>query len=146
MAEQAHETIRIAAPLDACLAVALDVAKYPEWAKDVKSVEIRSTDDDGRPLEVEFRAAAMGRSIRYLLSYDYSQLPDAFSWKFLEGDMVKQLDGTYSFSVDGSDTVVTYDLIADIAAPLPGLVKRQAARMITGTALKDLKKAVEEGQ
>lgn len=146
MAEQAHETIRIAAPLDACLAVALDVAKYPEWAKDVKSVEIRSTDDDGRPLEVEFRAAAMGRSIQYLLSYDYSQLPDAFSWKFLEGDMVKQLDGTYSFSVDGSDTVVTYDLIADIAAPLPGLVKRQAARMITGTALKDLKKAVEEGQ
>ena len=145
MAEQAHETIRIAAAPDACLAVALDVAKYPEWARDVKSVDIHSTDDAGRPLEVEFRAAAMGRSIRYVLSYDYAQLPASFSWKFLEGDMVKQLDGTYTFAADGDGTIVTYDLIADIAAPLPGIVKRRAAGMITGTALKELKKAVEEG-
>jgi len=145
MAEQAHEQIRIAATPDACRAVALDVTKYPDWARDVKSVDIRSTDDAGRPAEVEFRAAAMGRSIRYVLSYDYSTLPEAFSWKFLEGDMVTQLDGTYTFTADGDGTIVAYDLIADITAPLPGIVKRRAAGMITGTALKELKKAVEGG-
>lgn len=143
MAEQAHEQIHIGAAPEACLAVALDVAKYPEWAKDVKSVEIHKTDADGRPAEVEFRAAAMGRSIRYVLGYDYSALPGAFSWKFLEGDMVKQLDGTYTFSADGDGTLVEYDLIADMSAPLPGIVKRRAAGMITSTALKELKRAVE---
>ncbi len=143
MAEQAHDQIRINAAPDACLAVAMDVAKYPDWAKDVKSVDVRSTDADGRAAEVEFRAAAMGRSMRYVLRYDYAQLPSSFSWKFLEGDMVKQLDGTYTFAADGDGTVVTYDLVADIAAPLPGIVKRRAEGMITGTALKELKKAVE---
>jgi hypothetical protein len=145
MAEQAHEQIRIEASPDACLAVVLDLANYPTWAKDVKSVEVRATDAEGRPSEVEFRAAAMGRSMRYVLQYDYGSLPTALSWKFLEGDMVNQLDGTYSFAADGEATVVTYDLIADIAAPLPGIVKRRAASMITGTALKELKKAVESG-
>ena len=36
-----------------------------------------------------------------------------------------------------------YELAVDIAIPLPGLIKRRAAGMIMGTALKELKKAVE---
>ena len=36
-----------------------------------------------------------------------------------------------------------YELEVDIAIPLPGLIKRRAAGMIMGTALKELKKAVE---
>jgi len=38
---------------------------------------------------------------------------------------------------------VHYDLEVDISFPLPGLIKRRAAGMIMGTALKELKKAVE---
>lgn len=144
MAEQAHEHIHIDADPDACLAVALDLARYPDWAKDVKSVEVRSTDDEGRPHEAEFRAAAMGRSIRYILRYDYSALPDRFSWTFVEGDMLRQLDGTYTFTAEPGGTRVDYELIADMTAPLPGIVKRRAAGMITSTALKELKRAVEE--
>ena len=40
-------------------------------------------------------------------------------------------------------TRVHYDLTVDVTIPLPGLIKRRAAGMITGTALRDLKKAVE---
>jgi hypothetical protein len=38
---------------------------------------------------------------------------------------------------------VTYDLAVDIAIPMPGLIKRRAAGMIMGTALRELKKEAE---
>ncbi|MFZ4515407.1 MAG: SRPBCC family protein [Acidimicrobiia bacterium] len=144
MAEHAHEHVHIDADPAACLAVALDIAQYPDWAKDVKSVEVRATDDHGRATEAEFRAAAMGRSIRYVLRYDYAQLPDRFSWTFVEGEMLRQLDGTYTFTAEPGGTRVDYELVADMTSPLPGIVKRRAAGMITSTALKELKRAVEQ--
>ena len=36
-----------------------------------------------------------------------------------------------------------YDLAVELAVPLPGLVKRRAAGLIMGSALKELKKQVE---
>lgn len=143
MADQATEHIRVAADPDRCFAVALDFERYPDWARDVKSVRVVETDAEGRGSKVEYRAAAMGRSIRYVLAYDFSEAPHAFSWKLVEGDMVRRLDGSYRF--DGSDgaTDVTYELTVDLTIPLPGLVKRKAAGLITGTALKELKRRVE---
>lgn len=143
MAETAHERITIAAPPEQCWAVVVDFEAYPDWAKDVKQVTIVARDDEDRGAEVEFRAAAMGRSIRYVLRYDYSRAPEAVSWTLVEGDMLRQLDGTYTFEADDEGTLVTYDLVADISMPLPGLIKRRAAGLIMGTALKELKRAVE---
>ena len=93
---------------------------------------------------MEYRAAALGRSVRYVLEYDYSEAPAAFSWKFVEGDMLRRLDGRYGFEADGDGTKVTYDLVVDVSIPMPGLIKRRAAGLIMGTALKELKKAVEK--
>lgn len=143
MAEQASERIRIDAPPERCLAVALDVEDYPRWARDVKQVTVLERGPDGRAATVEFRAAALGKSTRYTLAYDYSDLPGSFSWKLLDSDMLRTLDGTYRFEPDGSGTRVHYTLAADVKIPLPGLVKRRAAAIIIGTALKELKRAVE---
>jgi ribosome-associated toxin RatA of RatAB toxin-antitoxin module len=144
VAEQANERIRIDAPTDACLAVVLDFERYPEWARDVKQVTIHERDAEGRGSKVEFRAAGLGKSFRYTLAYDYAQLPTSFSWTLVEGEMLRQLDGTYRFEADGDGTRVHYDLVVDLSAPLPGLIKRRAAGMIMGTALRELKKAVEQ--
>lgn len=146
MADQATEHIRIAAPPDRCYEVAVDFERYPEWARDVKSVRIAERDDGGRGAKVEYRAAAMGRSIRYVLAYDYADAPHRFSWHLVEGDMVRRLEGSYQFDPAGdSATDVTYELTVDLSIPLPGLVKRKAASLITGNALKELRKRVEAG-
>lgn len=145
MPETATERIHIDAPPPRCLAVALDVEGYPRWARDVKQVRVHRRDDDGRPLEVEFRAAAMGRSTRYVLAYDLGGLPGSFAWHLVESDLLRALDGSYTFEPDGSGTRVTYDLAVDPKIPLPGLVKRRAAGLIIGTALRELKKEVERG-
>jgi hypothetical protein len=110
----------------------------------VKSAAVLATDDEGRATQVEFRAAALGKSIRYVLEYDYSEVPDAFSWRLVEGDMLRRLDGRYQFEPEGEhSTRVHYDLAVELAMPLPGLVKRRAAGLIMGSALKELKKQVE---
>jgi uncharacterized membrane protein len=101
MTETANERIRIEAPADRCWDVAIDFESYPEWVRDVKDVKILERDDDGRGRRVEYRAAALGKSVRYVLEYDYSDAPAAFSWKFAEGDMLRRLDGSYRFEPDG---------------------------------------------
>jgi hypothetical protein len=61
----------------------------------------------------------------------------------VEGEGLRRLDGSYRFEPEDDSTRVHYDLVVDISFPLPGLIKRRAAGMIMGTALKELKKAVE---
>jgi uncharacterized membrane protein len=146
MAEHANERIRIDASIDACLAVVLDFENYPSWARDLKQVTIQERDADGRGTLVEFRAAAMGQSFKYVLKYDYSAMPESFSWVLDSGEKLRQLDGTYRFEPEGEATRVHYDLVVDLSIPLPGLIKRRAAGMIMGTALRELKKAVEGPQ
>ncbi len=143
MAEQANERISIDADRDRCLAVVLDFERYPDWARDLKAVTVVETDAEGRGSLVEFRAAAMGQSFKYVLRYDYTNLPESFSWVLDHGEKLRSMNGSYRFEPDGESTRVHYELAVDLSIPLPGLIKRRAAGMIMGTALRELKKAVE---
>lgn len=143
MAETATQYITIAAPPERVWDVAADVERYPDWAKDIKDVVVRSRDDQQRPAEVEFRASALGRSTHYTLAYDYSDAPNALSWKMVKGDIQRAIEGAYHFSSDGQGgTSVQYDLIIELAAPLPGFVKRRAEVRILNT-IRELKVRAE---
>lgn len=139
MADEAHEHITVGAAPARCYEVASSFERYPEWARDVKDVTVLQRDDEGRAAQVEFRVAGLGQSIRYVLEYDYADAPAAFAWRLVDSDKLRSLDGRYGFEAQGDGTRVAYDLAIDVAIPLPGLIKRQAARMIVATALKELK-------
>jgi uncharacterized membrane protein len=143
MAEQASQTINIAAAPERVWAIAADFEHYPEWAKDVKDVIVRARDDQGRPLEVEFRASALGRSTHYTLGYDYSLAPEVLAWNLIRGDIMRTVDGAYHFSplADGG-TEVRYDLVIELVVPLPGFVKRRAEVRILNT-VRELKTRAE---
>jgi uncharacterized membrane protein len=143
MAEKASQTTTIAAAPDRVWAIAADFERYPDWAKDVKDVVVRSRDDQGRPVEVEFRASALGRSTHYTLAYDYSHAPAVLSWRMIRGDIMRTIDGSYNFSAtaDGG-TEVRYDLLIDLVVPLPGFVKRRAEVRILNT-VRELKTRAE---
>ena len=144
MADQATEKISVAAPPEQCFDVAADLERYPEWAADIKEVEIKERDDLGRPLSVTFRAAAFGRSTAYSLEYDYSDAPRVLSWKLVKGDITTKLDGSWVFEPSAtSGTDVTYHLEAELRVPIPGFIKMRATSRVVSTATREFKARVE---
>jgi uncharacterized protein YndB with AHSA1/START domain len=144
LAEQATERTTIDAPPERCFEVAVRFEDYPQWAHDIKEATVLERDADGRGTRVAYRAAAMGRSARYTLDYDYANAPRQLSWQLVEGDLVRRLDGTYVFEAAGRGTEVIYHLSVELKVPLPGFVKRRVEGRILTTALDQLKKRVEE--
>ena len=142
MLDQATDTETIAASPQRCYDVAVDFERYPEWAHDVKEATVRERDAQGRPVLVEYRASALGRSTHYVLRYDYSQAPARLSWHLAEGDIMRAIDGEYRFESRGERTDVTYSLSIDLIVPLPGFIKRRAEGRILHT-LKDFKARCE---
>jgi uncharacterized membrane protein len=146
MADQATQTIEIAAPSDRVFEVLLDLDAYPTWARDLKGVTVDSRDDEGRALDVTFRAAAMGRSTSYTLRYTYDDDPRRMTWELVRGDITRRIDGSYTLEpVPGAPerTSVTYDLTVDLIVPLPGFVKRRAEAKIINAALRELRDHLE---
>lgn len=145
MEEQVTERMLIRGSPEHCYQVLTTFAEYPEWAADIKSVSIDERDEEGRPLDVTFRAAAFGRSTSYTLRYDYGSAPDVLSWVQVRGDITRRLDGSYELAPSGDGgTEITYRLVVDLKVPLPGFVKRRAEGRIMGTALRELKARVED--
>jgi ribosome-associated toxin RatA of RatAB toxin-antitoxin module len=140
MVDQATEQTTIAASPVRCFEAAIDFERYPDWASDVKMARVLSRDDDGRAVDVEFRAAAMGRSTTYTLRYFYGANPLRLAWRLQRGDLTRRLDGEYEFlpvDADQRTTEVVYHLAVDLSVPLPGFVKRRAEARIVRTALDD---------
>ena len=145
MADEAHESIHIEAGPEQVYAVAIDYDRYPEWATDIKEVEVLARDVDGRGTRVKYQISALGQTIGYILAYDYADAPAGFSWTLEKAKVLSQLDGTYRFDSDGAGTQVSYTLAIDISYPLPGFLKKKAAGMIVDNAMKQLKAYVEAG-
>ena len=144
MEEQVTERMIIRGTPDDCYGVLIDFERYPDWAADIKAVQVDERDSAGRAVTVTFRAAAFGRSTSYTLRYDYSRAPEELSWVQIDGDITRRLDGSYHLSPSGdSSTEIDYELIVDLKVPLPGFVKRRAEGRIMGTALRELKVVVE---
>ncbi len=134
----------VSASPERCFSVVADIERYPDWAADIKEVEVLERDGDGRPLLVTFRAAAFGRSTSYTLAYDFSEAPRILSWKLTKGDITAKLDGSYVFDPGpGSGTDVTYHLEVELRVPIPGFIKMRVRSRIMSTALRELKARVE---
>ena len=131
-----------AAP-EAVYGVVTDFANYANWVSDLKKIEVLERDSEGRPLEIEFRAAAFGRSTTYTLRYDYSRAPELLSWFQTQGDITETMKGQYRFEAVDGGTKVTYDLEVELLVPIPAFIKSRAAHRIQTQALDDLKAQAE---
>jgi uncharacterized membrane protein len=142
MADSVSDTIDVKATTDELFAVATEFEAYPEWNANIKNVEIRERDEDGRGRLVWYEVDAKVKKLTYTLEYDYSDAPDAFSWQLVDGD-VKELRGSYRFDEFDDVTEVQYEMAIDPGFKVPGMLKRQAEKQIVKGALADLKKRVE---
>lgn len=144
MAEKTKRSITIDAPADRVMAVIADFAAYPTWVEAAKTVEVLDTRPDGLAERVRFVLDAGIVKDTYVLRYQWAEDGRAVSWELESGEIQKAQSGSYVLNdtADGG-TVVDYQLTVDVNIPMIGLFKRKAEKVITDTALKELKKQVE---
>ncbi|OZC64310.1 cyclase [Rhodococcus sp. 15-725-2-2b] len=143
MAEKTQRSIVVEAPPSRVMDVIADFDAYPTWVSAAKSVEVLEVDEDGRGKRVKFVLDAGMVKDTYELEYDWAADGSSVSWNLVSGEMQKSQNGSYTLKETGGGTDVTYELTVDLNIPMIGLFKRKAEKVITDTALKELKKRVE---
>ena len=143
MAEHAEGSTEVYATPAEVMAVVADFEAYPDWVGNLEEVEVLTRDRRGRGTRVAFRLRTPMGDQAYTLAYRYQPKDAGVTWTYVEGTL-DDLAGSYTLepAADGA-TRVTYHLEVALGMPLPGLVKRQAARQIVRSALSDLKRRVE---
>ncbi|WP_020573365.1 SRPBCC family protein [Actinopolymorpha alba] len=145
MADSTSSSVTIAAEPAKIMSVIADFESYPTWAAAVKEVEVLSSHEDGRADHVHFVLNAGAIKDDYTLSYTWDVNREV-RWTLVEAKVVKSLDGAYTLRDKGrGNTEVTYRLAVDVTFPMIGLIKRKAEKVIIDTALKELKKKIEQG-
>lgn len=142
MAERAEGGTEIHATPAEVMAVVADFESYPDWVGSLEAVEVLARDRQGRGTRVAFRLGTPLGEQAYTLAYRYQPGDAGVAWTYVEGTL-EDLAGSYALEPAGDGTRVTYRLEVALAVPLPGLVKRQAAKQIVRSALSDLKRRVE---
>lgn len=144
MAEKTKRSITIDAPAERVMAVIADFDAYPTWVSAAKTVEVLERRSDGLAERVRFVLDAGIVKDTYVLRYRWAADGRAVSWELESGEIQKEQFGSYVLNdtADGG-TVVDYQLTVDVNIPMIGLFKRKAEKVITDTALKELKKQVE---
>jgi ribosome-associated toxin RatA of RatAB toxin-antitoxin module len=147
MADRTESSIDIAAKPGEVLDVIADFESYPQWATEVKKVQVLTEEGDGWADRVKFTLVAGAIKDTYVLDYEWDVKKNGtgvVSWQLVEATVLKAMNGSYTLAAKGRDeTTVTYRLAVDVKIPMLGMLKRKAEKVIIGTALKELKKRVE---
>jgi ribosome-associated toxin RatA of RatAB toxin-antitoxin module len=139
--DQTKDSIDIAASPAEVMAVIEDVAAYPEWVDNMKTVEILTTDAQGRPDHVEITLDHALVKDQYTLTHTWTD--NGVSWHLVKGNLLKSMDGSYDLQPAAKGTKATYTLSVDVNMPMIGMFRRKAEKTIIDGALKGLKKRVE---
>lgn len=146
MADQSTQSIDVEAPPERVMAVIADFPSYPEWAKQVRETEVLAEDEQGRAKQVKLTLDAGPIKDVYTLEYDWAADGREVSWHLVKGQMQKAQNGRYQLeAIAGGMTRVTYTLSVELMLPMIGMLRRKAEAMVMHTALRELKRRVEEG-
>lgn len=145
MSERSSASISIDAQPPAVMAVIADFVRYPEWANSIRSTEVTDASGDGRARVVRFVVDAGPIRDEYSLRYDWAPDGHSVTWVLDEpSSMQRSQEGAYLLRPVGPGCEVTYELTVETAKPLLGMLRRKGEKMIMDTALRELKKRVED--
>jgi len=146
MPEESTQAIVIDADAAAIMAVIADFPRYPEWTGSVKRAEVLERGPDGRARRVAFTLDAGIIRDEYQLSYRWTD-DRRVEWELVEGQLMRSQRGSYTLAAhQPGGTEVTYSLSVELAIPMLGQLKRKAERVVMDTALRQLKKRVEDAR
>ncbi len=143
MPDLSTQSIVIHAEPARVMAVIADFTSYPDWTGAIKKVEITDPGTPGRARQVKYAMDAGLLKDTYELAYRWAADGLSVSWSLVSGSLQKSQEGCYQLVPVADGTEVTYSLTVEPSIPLIGPLRRKAERTILDTALKELRKRVE---
>lgn len=141
MAVRASREVIFDAPKDAILEALADIEAAPTWSPVHKSAEVLDRHPDGRPHHVKATFKIMGVTDRELLEYHWGD--DWVVWDAKATLQQRGQHGEYNLTPIGEDrTLVRFDIIIDLAAPVPSFLLRRAKKMVLDVATEHLRHRV----
>lgn len=143
LADHARSSILVAADPASVMAVIADFPAYPEWAGYIQEASVLERGPDGRAMSVRFALDAGVIKDEYVLAYEWAGDGEV-SWRLVQGKALRAMDGRYVLTAAPNGTIVDYTLSVDVNLPMIGTFRRKAEKVIMDTALRGLKRRVEQ--
>lgn len=143
MAVRASREVVFEAPPEAILDALADIDRVPSWSSLHKHAEVLDRHPDGRPHHVKATLKIMGITDKELLEYHWG--PRWMVWDASDTFQQRGQHGEYNLTPEGEDkTRVRFDIIMDLAAPIPEFLIKRAKKIVLDVATESLRKRVME--
>jgi uncharacterized membrane protein len=141
VAVRASREVVVDAPPEAILDVLADIDAVPSWSALHKSAEVLDRHPDGRPHHVRATLKIMGVTDKEILEYHWGDR--WMVWDSSETAAQRGLHGEYNLTPEGEDrTRVRFDIILELAAPVPAFLIKRAKKMVLDVATERLRERV----
>ena len=143
MAVRASREVVFEASPEAILNALADIDEVPAWSSVHKHAEVVDRHPDGKPRHVKATLKIMGITDKEMLEYHWGR--DWVVWDAKENFQQRGQHGEYNLTREGDDkTRVRFDIILDLAAPIPEFLIKRAKKIVLDVATESLRKRVME--
>jgi hypothetical protein len=141
MAVRASREVVFEAPPEAIMEALADIDEVPTWSSLHKHAEVLDRHPDGRPRHVKATLRIMGITDKEVLEYHWGR--DWMVWDATDTFQQRGQHGEYNLTREGDDkTRVRFDIILDLAAPIPEFLIKRAKKLVLDVATESLRKRV----
>ena len=143
MAVRASREVVFEAPPEVILDALADIDEVPTWSSVHKHAEVVDRHPDGRPRHVKATLKIMGITDKEVLEYHWG--PRWMVWDAVDTFQQRGQHGEYNLTPEGEDkTRVRFDIILDLAAPIPEFLIKRAKKIVLDVATESLRRQVME--
>jgi hypothetical protein len=140
MAVRASREVVFDAAPEAILDTLANIEDVPSWSTLHRSAEVLDRHPDGRPHHVRATLKIMGITDREVLEYHWGD--DWVVWDAADTFQQRGQHGEYNLTREGDRTRVRFDIIIDLAAPIPQFLIKRAKKMVLDVAVDRLRSRV----
>jgi hypothetical protein len=143
MAVECIGDVGVEAPPTVCFAVAADLERWTDWARDLERVEVLARGDAGQPGRVRMVADLFGKEFDATVDFHDDQAPGELRFSLVEARKLASLEGSFRFEPELDGTRMHYQVRMVLVKPKAARIERMVSRKIDTAFSRDLRRHIE---
>ncbi|WP_255485628.1 SRPBCC family protein [Mycobacteroides sp. LB1] len=137
------QTVEVVAPPQVIVSIVTNYEAYPEWNKEITSVDILERLPDGRPRIVRLKVETSGMSSTNVAEIAYLNAAQVAT-RLLESDIFEKQEQTFSIVPMGPTCLLTVDMDVETKLPIPKPMVKKLANQVLEHLAEGLKTRAEQ--